>query len=115
MHPGMPDAAHLHQMIYKRVVRWAVGSNESVDMVIRNSLTAPYLWVLTAMAVIPAVLFWNNAWVLRGFALLFAVSYVFLYRCLVLFKAPKWLTVSGSQWCNSLPLTVNHDRKQGTP
>jgi hypothetical protein len=47
------------------------------------------------MAVIPAVLFWNNAWALRGFALLFAVSYVFLYRRLVLFKAPKWLTVSG--------------------
>lgn len=94
-HPGMPDAAHLHQMIYKRVVRWAVGSNESVDMVIRNSLTAPYLWVLTAMAVIPAVLFWNNAWVLRGFALLFAVSYVLLYRRLVQFKAPKWMRVSG--------------------
>lgn len=95
MHPGMPDAAHLHQMIYKRVVRWAVGSNESVDMVIRNSLTAPYLWVLTAMAVIPAVLFWNNAWVLRGFALLFAVSYVLLYRRLVQFKAPSWMKVSG--------------------
>ncbi len=94
-HPGMPDAAHLHQMIYKRVVRWAVGSSESADMVIRNSLTAPYLWVLTAMAVIPAVLFWNNAWVLRGFALLFAVTYVLLYRRLVLFKAPKWLTVNG--------------------
>ena len=93
-HPGMPDAAHLHQMIYKRVVRWAVGSNESVDMVVRNSLTAPYLWVLTAMAVIPAVLFWNNAWVLRGFALLFAVSYVLLYRRLVQFKAPKWMTVN---------------------
>ena len=96
-HPGMPDAAHLHQMIYKRVVRWAVGSNESVDMVIRNSLTAPYLWVLTAMAVIPAVLFWNNAWVLRGFALLFAVSYVLLYRRLVQFKAPKWMRVSGGR------------------
>jgi UDP-N-acetylmuramyl pentapeptide phosphotransferase/UDP-N-acetylglucosamine-1-phosphate transferase len=94
MHPGMPDAAHLHQMIYKRVVRWAVGSNDSVDMVIRNSLTAPYLWILTAMAVIPAVLFWDNAWALRGFALLFSVSYVLLYRRLVLFKAPKWLTVN---------------------
>jgi UDP-GlcNAc:undecaprenyl-phosphate/decaprenyl-phosphate GlcNAc-1-phosphate transferase len=93
-HPGMPDAAHLHQMIYKRVVRWAVGSNDSVDMVIRNSLTAPYLWILTAMAVIPAVLFWDNAWALRGFALLFSVSYVLLYRRLVLFKAPKWLTVN---------------------
>lgn len=96
-HPGMPDAAHLHQMIYKRVVRWAVGSTESVDMVIRNSLTAPYLWVLTAMAVIPAVLFWNNAWALRGFALLFAVTYVLLYRRLVQFKAPKWMRVSGGR------------------
>ena len=92
-HPGMPDAAHLHQMIYKRVVRWAVGSNDSVDRVIRNSLTAPYLWVLTAMAVIPAVLFWNNAWALRGFALLFAVSYVLLYRMIVRYKTPAWLTL----------------------
>lgn len=94
-HPGMPDAAHLHQMIYKRLVRWAVGSNDSGDIVARNSLTAPYLWMLTAMAVIPAVLFWDSVWALRSFALLFAVSYVFLYRRLVLFKTPKWLTVTG--------------------
>lgn len=93
-HPGMPDAAHLHQMIYKRLVRWAVGSNDSADIVVRNSLTAPYLWMLTAMAVIPAVLFWDNAWALRGFALMFAVSYVLLYRRLVLFKTPKWLTLT---------------------
>ncbi len=97
MHPGMPDASHLHQIIYMRVVRWAVGSNASVDRVIRNSLTAPYLWVMAAMAVIPAVLFWNNAWVLRGFALLFAVSYVLLYRRLVQFKTPKWMRVSGGR------------------
>jgi UDP-GlcNAc:undecaprenyl-phosphate GlcNAc-1-phosphate transferase len=25
-HPGLPDAAHQHQLIYRRVVRWAVGS-----------------------------------------------------------------------------------------
>ena len=92
-HPGMPDAMHLHQMIYKRAVRCSVGSNDPADMVLRNSLTAPYLWVLTAMAVIPAILFWNNAWVLRSFALLFAVSYVLLYRRLVQFKTPKWMKV----------------------
>lgn len=96
-HPGMPDAAHLHQMIYKRVVRWAVGSSEPVDKVIRNSLTAPYLWVLASMAVIPAVLFWDNAWVLRGFAVLFAAFYVLLYRRLVQFRAPKWMRVSGGR------------------
>lgn len=96
-HPGMPDSSHLHQMIYKRVVRWSVGSKASADMVVRNSLTAPYLWVLTALAVIPAVLFWNNAWVLRGFALLFAVVYMLLYRRLVLFNVPKWLILGGKR------------------
>jgi UDP-N-acetylmuramyl pentapeptide phosphotransferase/UDP-N-acetylglucosamine-1-phosphate transferase len=92
-HPGMPDATHLHQMIYGRLVRWVVGSVESQDMVIRNSLTAPYLWLLTAMAVIPAVMFWDNAWLLRGFTFLFCVSYVLLYRRLVHFKTPAWITL----------------------
>ncbi len=95
MHPGMPDAAHLHQMIYKRAVRWAIGSDRAADKLIRNSLTAPYLWILTAMTVMPAILFWDNPWMLRGFALLFAVSYIWLYRQLTLFSAPKWLIVRG--------------------
>jgi UDP-N-acetylmuramyl pentapeptide phosphotransferase/UDP-N-acetylglucosamine-1-phosphate transferase len=92
-HPGMPDAAHLHQIIYKRLVRWAVGSSMPQDRLIRNALTAPYLWVLTSVTVIPAVLFWRYAWVLQIFALLFAVSYVLLYRMIVKFKTPTWLTL----------------------
>jgi small-conductance mechanosensitive channel len=93
-HPGMPDATHLHQMIYGRLVRWAIGSDEKQDIVTRNSLTAPYLWLLTTMAVIPAVLFWDNAWLLRGFMLLFCLSYVMVYRRLVQFKTPAWLTLT---------------------
>ena len=92
-HPGMPDAAHLHQIIYKRLVRWAVGSSLPEDRVIRNALTAPYLWVLTSVTVIPAVLFWRYAWVLQIFALFFAVGYVLLYRMIVRFKTPAWLTL----------------------
>lgn len=92
-HPGMPDAAHLHQIIYKRLVRWAVGSSLPEDRLIRNALTAPYLWVLTSLTVIPAVLFWRYAWVLQLFALLFAVGYVLLYRMIVRFKTPAWLTL----------------------
>jgi UDP-N-acetylmuramyl pentapeptide phosphotransferase/UDP-N-acetylglucosamine-1-phosphate transferase len=92
-HPGMPDAAHLHQIIYKRLVRWAVGSSLPEDRLIRNALTAPYLWVLTSLTVIPAVLFWRYAWVLQVFALLFAVGYVLLYRMIVRFKTPAWLTL----------------------
>jgi UDP-N-acetylmuramyl pentapeptide phosphotransferase/UDP-N-acetylglucosamine-1-phosphate transferase len=94
-HPGMPDAAHLHQIIYKRLVRWAVGSSLPEDRLIRNALTAPYLWVLTSLTVIPAILFWRHAWVLQIFALVFAVGYVFLYRMIVQFKTPRWMTLSG--------------------
>lgn len=94
-HPGMPDAAHLHQIIYKRLVRWAVGSSMPEDRLIRNALTAPYLWVLTSVTVIPAVLFWRYAWVLQAFALFFAVGYVLLYRMIVRFKTPAWLTMNG--------------------
>jgi UDP-GlcNAc:undecaprenyl-phosphate/decaprenyl-phosphate GlcNAc-1-phosphate transferase len=95
-HPGMPDASHLHQIIYKRVVRWAVGSSAPVDKMIRNALTAPYLWVLTSFTVIPAVLFWRETLVLQIFVGLFAIGYVLLYRRLVRFRAPQWLTVKTS-------------------
>lgn len=95
-HPGMPDGSHLHQLIYKRIVRWAVGSSAPVDKMIRNALTAPYLWALAGLTVIPAVLFWRDALVLQFFSLVFVVFYVFLYRRLVRFRAPKWLTVSSS-------------------
>jgi UDP-N-acetylmuramyl pentapeptide phosphotransferase/UDP-N-acetylglucosamine-1-phosphate transferase len=93
-HPGMPDAAHLHQIIYKRVVRWAVGSSAPMDKMVRNALTAPYLWVLTSFTVIPSVLFWREAWLLQLFVGLFVLIYVLLYQRLVRFKVPKWLTVS---------------------
>lgn len=93
-HPGMPDAAHLHQMIYKRAVRWAVGSNRSRDIVTRNFLTSPYLWAFTSATVLSAVLFWDNAWVLRGFSMFFLLIYVFFYWRLVNFKTPKWIIIS---------------------
>jgi UDP-N-acetylmuramyl pentapeptide phosphotransferase/UDP-N-acetylglucosamine-1-phosphate transferase len=93
VHPGMPDASHLHQLIYMRVVRWYVGSN-SVDLQTqRNSLTSPYLWVLTALTVMPAILFWRYHIVLKIFALLFAIFYVWLYWRIVLFRSPDWLSV----------------------
>ena len=100
-HPGMPDSAHLHQMIYKRVVRWAVGSSDPGNMTVRNSLTAPYLWILTSIAVIPAVLFWDNVWILRGCFLIFVLTYVWCYRQIVLFKVPKWIMVCGGSSSNS--------------
>ena len=92
-HPGVPDSSHLHHLIYKRVVRWAVSSRLPTDELIRNSLTAPYLWSLCLLSAIPVIVFWQNPLILQLFALLFAVSYVALYRMLVKFSAPQWMTL----------------------
>jgi UDP-N-acetylmuramyl pentapeptide phosphotransferase/UDP-N-acetylglucosamine-1-phosphate transferase len=90
---GMPDGVHLHMLVYKRLVRWAVGSTEVREREQRNALTSPYLWVLSSLAVIPAVLFWQNQYVLMGFVVLFSITYVSLYRTLVRFSTPRWLVI----------------------
>lgn len=94
-HPGMPDASHLHQLIYMRIVRPSLGSNGRFSQTQCNSLTSPYLWLLAAFAVIPAILFWQYHMVLKGFAALFAVTYVWLYWAIVRFKAPIWMRIKG--------------------
>jgi UDP-N-acetylmuramyl pentapeptide phosphotransferase/UDP-N-acetylglucosamine-1-phosphate transferase len=94
-HPGMPDALHLHQLIYMRIVRPSVGGHSDAAKAQCNALTSPYLWILTALAVIPAILFWQYHLVLKGFAVLFAVTYVWLYWAIVRFQSPKWMHLRG--------------------
>ena len=90
-HPGMPDACHLHQLIYRRVVRWNDSSKNSHTQVYRNAMTAPYLWLLCLMSAIPAILFWRNHLALKGFAVLFGIIYCWLYWMIVRFKVPSFL------------------------
>lgn len=54
MSPGIPDGVHLHMLVYKRLMRWAVGTRAAHELTRRNSLTSPYLWLLCLVAVIPA-------------------------------------------------------------
>jgi len=89
--PAMPDGIHLHSLIFRRIVQWAVGGREARALMRRNSLTSPYLWMFSLMAVIPATFFWKNTGVLIVFCLLFIVSYVWLYARIVRFKSPRWL------------------------
>jgi len=91
--PGMPDGVHLHMLIYKRLVRWAVGSSDVRHKIQRNAMTSPYLWLLTSFAVIPAVLFWQNEYLLMFFVAAFSTTYIILYRRLVLFRMPKWMVI----------------------
>lgn len=89
--PAMPDGIHLHSLIFRRVVQWAVGRKEGRALARRNALTSPYLWLLSLMAVIPATVFWRRTEILISFCLLFIVSYVWLYARIVRFKSPRWL------------------------
>ena len=91
--PGMPDAAHLHQLIYRRLVRWAVGSSVVYDQTLRNALTAPYLWVLSSLAVIPAILFWKNTLALSVSTVLFAFIYSYFYWRIIRRKFPNWWAI----------------------
>jgi len=88
--PTMPDGIHLHSLIFRRVVQWTVGKDARA-LLRRNSMTSPYLWMLSLLAVIPATLFWRHSGILILFTLLFIASYVWLYARIVRFKAPLWM------------------------
>jgi UDP-N-acetylmuramyl pentapeptide phosphotransferase/UDP-N-acetylglucosamine-1-phosphate transferase len=89
--PGTADALHFHQLIFRRIVRVAFADDEARQLLARNNRTSPYLWIFAAMSVVPAVLFWNNTWVLMFFCLLFVTTYVGAYLMIVRFKVPRWL------------------------
>ena len=91
MSPGVPDGVHFHMLVYKRLVRWAVGSSSVIHKTQRNALTAPYLWLLSSTAVIPAIIFWQDSLRLQVAIVLFSIGYTLLYRSIVRFKSPRWL------------------------
>ncbi|MDX1901548.1 MAG: glycosyltransferase [Gammaproteobacteria bacterium] len=75
-----PDGMHLHMLIYKKITRFQMaGRKESLI----NAVTSPYLWLLSLIGIVPAVIFWNNTWMTIGFCLLFTLIYLQLYWSLV--------------------------------
>lgn len=85
---GMPDSLHFHQIIYKRLVRWMVGSQEAMHLTQRNSRTTPYLWAVALFSIFPALLFWKSELELQLFSIFFIIAYVWAYRRLVTFRTP---------------------------
>ncbi|SFV88921.1 Undecaprenyl-phosphate N-acetylglucosaminyl 1-phosphate transferase [hydrothermal vent metagenome] len=71
-----PDPYHLHTLIHKILVK----RNPKGNKIMNNSLTAPFLWVLSLVSVIPAIFWFDNKLVLIGWACLFMLVYIFIYR-----------------------------------
>jgi len=98
---GLPDAIHLHSLVYKRMVRHMIGSKEAEHMIRRNSLTAPYLWGLAAFSIIPAALYWSNTAMILFFMAVFILCYCTFYAMIVRFKIKRWMTVGDSKTCDA--------------
>lgn len=91
--PSMADGIHLHSLIYRRILRWAVGNVSAKALTRRNSMTSPFLWLLCMASVAPAVLFWNSTLWLALALGLFVLGYVSLYWRIVRFKSPRWMRI----------------------
>lgn len=90
--PGQPDGIHFHTLIYRRILspRCIATEQHWFDA---NSKTSPYLWTLAGMGIVPAVLWWQSTPILIGFSLIFAFSYVYLYKLIVIFRTPSWMHI----------------------
>ncbi len=90
---GMPDGVHLHSLIYRRLMRWAIGSRDAHVLTRRNSLTAPYLWVVCSLSSIPAVIWWDDTFALACWLGVYAAGYVTMYWRIVRFRTPRWMVL----------------------
>lgn len=95
---GLPDTLHLHQMVFSRLVRWMVGRREAKHLLRRNSMTTPYLWGMGLITIIPALLLWEETLILQIWCICFITFYVWLYRRIVRFRAPKWLILRNTTY-----------------
>jgi UDP-N-acetylmuramyl pentapeptide phosphotransferase/UDP-N-acetylglucosamine-1-phosphate transferase len=92
--PAMsPDGIHLHTLIYRRLIRHVAPDLSPREVTHRNSMTAPYLWALSTLSLLPAVLFWYSSLAMVACLAVFILLYIFLYARIVRFKTPSWLTI----------------------
>ncbi len=89
---SMPDGIHLHTLIYRRLMRWAIGADARATLTHGNSMTSPFLWVLTSISVVPAMIWWDNTPALALCMVLFVLIYLRVYWQLVRFRTPWWMT-----------------------
>ena len=81
--PTQPDKYHLHMMIYKRLVKRKIFKNNKA---LCNSMTSPFLWALSLVGIIPAVIWYDSQTMLIIWAFIFIIIYTIIYRRIVHFK-----------------------------
>ena len=94
--PGEPDGLHFHMLVYKRLARRYARDWEQRASYWANAKTSPFLWLLALAGALPAVVFWNDTYLLQVAMAGFVGLYLWLYWRIVRFRTPRILTVWGS-------------------
>ena len=87
------DGLHLHQLVYRRIVRWRGFSAHPGDRMARNSIASLCLWFIPAVCLLLAVAFWDDSLALQVIGVSYWVVYGLVYRKVVRFQVPRWLVV----------------------
>lgn len=87
-----PDALHLHQLVFRRLVRVTFSRDRRHAVpALCNALASPYLWVLTLIGLVPATIWYDDVYVLCLSMGVFAAVYIWIYSRLVSWRRPAWL------------------------
>jgi UDP-N-acetylmuramyl pentapeptide phosphotransferase/UDP-N-acetylglucosamine-1-phosphate transferase len=81
--PSQPDGFHLHMLIYKR---WVKNNMFKNNKTMCNSMTSPFLWLLSLVGIIPAIIWYDNQTILIICAFIFMAIYTIIFRRIVHFK-----------------------------
>jgi UDP-N-acetylmuramyl pentapeptide phosphotransferase/UDP-N-acetylglucosamine-1-phosphate transferase len=80
--PADPDGLHLHTLIYRRIVKL------HTRPAARSAVTTLIMLALNVFTVVPAVLFWDETWILQAYAAGFVLVYLWTYMRIARFGLP---------------------------
>jgi UDP-GlcNAc:undecaprenyl-phosphate/decaprenyl-phosphate GlcNAc-1-phosphate transferase len=74
---SQPDVNHLHSLVYRKLISC---DRFKHDKVICNSMVSPFMWLLSLVGIIPAVIWFDNQTVLIISAFMFMFIYTIIYK-----------------------------------
>ena len=89
--PSIADDMHLHTLIYRRAIKWDEHEKGRIVSSSANARTSPYLWLLAAIGIIPASLFWDSTPILLILFIIFCIIYIATFLTIIRFRVPSWI------------------------
>jgi UDP-GlcNAc:undecaprenyl-phosphate/decaprenyl-phosphate GlcNAc-1-phosphate transferase len=74
---SQPDAKHLHSLVYRKLISC---DRFKHNKVICNSMTAPVMWILSLIGIVPAIIWFDNQMMLIIAVFTFMLIYTVFYR-----------------------------------